>query len=35
MKYVAAYLMAVLAGKDSPTAADLKKILGSVEAEYD
>ncbi|CAE8602238.1 unnamed protein product [Polarella glacialis] len=35
MKYVAAYLMAVLAGNDSPSAADLKKILGSVEAEYD
>eukprot|EP00933_Yihiella_yeosuensis_P039680 TRINITY_DN337_c0_g1_i1.p1 TRINITY_DN337_c0_g1~~TRINITY_DN337_c0_g1_i1.p1 ORF type:complete len:111 (+),score=52.98 TRINITY_DN337_c0_g1_i1:82-414(+) len=35
MKYVSAYLMAVLAGKDSPTAADLKKILESVESEYD
>ncbi|CAE8608471.1 unnamed protein product [Polarella glacialis] len=35
MKYVAAYLMAVLAGKDSPTADDLKKILGSVESEFD
>merc|ERR1719213_1382992 len=35
LKYVSAYLMAVLAGKDSPTAADIKKILGSVEAEFD
>ncbi|CAE8587289.1 unnamed protein product, partial [Polarella glacialis] len=33
--YVAAYLMAALAGKESPTAADIKKILESVEAEYD
>jgi len=35
MKYCAAYLMAVLAGNDSPSAADLQKILESVEAEYD
>merc|ERR1719197_966009 len=35
LKYVAAYLMAALAGKESPTAADIKKILGSVEAEFD
>eukprot|EP00933_Yihiella_yeosuensis_P056903 TRINITY_DN5635_c0_g2_i2.p1 TRINITY_DN5635_c0_g2~~TRINITY_DN5635_c0_g2_i2.p1 ORF type:complete len:111 (+),score=56.19 TRINITY_DN5635_c0_g2_i2:72-404(+) len=35
MKYCAAYLMAVLAGKDSPSEADLKKILSSVESEYD
>eukprot|EP00933_Yihiella_yeosuensis_P056902 TRINITY_DN5635_c0_g1_i1.p1 TRINITY_DN5635_c0_g1~~TRINITY_DN5635_c0_g1_i1.p1 ORF type:complete len:112 (+),score=59.55 TRINITY_DN5635_c0_g1_i1:95-430(+) len=35
MKYCAAYLMAVLAGKDSPSAADIKKILESVESEYD
>eukprot|EP00429_Kryptoperidinium_foliaceum_P062659 CAMPEP_0176078362 /NCGR_PEP_ID=MMETSP0120_2-20121206/39187_1 /TAXON_ID=160619 /ORGANISM="Kryptoperidinium foliaceum, Strain CCMP 1326" /LENGTH=117 /DNA_ID=CAMNT_0017412107 /DNA_START=76 /DNA_END=427 /DNA_ORIENTATION=+ len=35
MKYAAAYLMAVLAGKEAPTAADLQKILESVEAEYD
>jgi large subunit ribosomal protein LP2 len=37
MRYVAAYLLAVLGGKASPTAADLEKILGSVgiEAETD
>merc|ERR1719326_2727435 len=35
MKYVAAYLMAALAGKESPSAADIKKILESVESEYD
>lgn len=35
MKYVAAYLMAALAGKDSPSADDIKKILESVESEYD
>eukprot|EP00933_Yihiella_yeosuensis_P031524 TRINITY_DN250_c0_g1_i2.p1 TRINITY_DN250_c0_g1~~TRINITY_DN250_c0_g1_i2.p1 ORF type:complete len:112 (+),score=47.78 TRINITY_DN250_c0_g1_i2:88-423(+) len=35
MKYVAAYLMAALAGKDSPSAADIKKILTSVESECD
>merc|ERR1712190_19016 len=35
MKYCAAYLMAVLAGNASPTAADLQKILESVESEYD
>mmetsp|Transcript_592 Transcript_592/g.550 ORF Transcript_592/g.550 Transcript_592/m.550 type:complete len:113 (-) Transcript_592:94-432(-) len=35
MKYVAAYLMAALAGKESPTEKDIKKILESVEAEYD
>ncbi|CAJ1352185.1 unnamed protein product, partial [Effrenium voratum] len=34
MKYVAAYLMASLAGK-TPTADDIKKILESVESEYD
>mmetsp|Transcript_86218 Transcript_86218/g.241154 ORF Transcript_86218/g.241154 Transcript_86218/m.241154 type:complete len:117 (+) Transcript_86218:77-427(+) len=31
LKYVAAYLMSVLAGNDSPTAKDIKKILESVE----
>ncbi|XP_056637625.1 60S acidic ribosomal protein P2 [Diorhabda carinulata] len=30
MRYVAAYLLAVLGGKTSPNAADLEKILGSV-----
>mmetsp|Transcript_56614 Transcript_56614/g.104795 ORF Transcript_56614/g.104795 Transcript_56614/m.104795 type:complete len:115 (+) Transcript_56614:104-448(+) len=35
LKYVAAYLMSVLGGKESPTAADIQKILESVEADYD
>merc|ERR1719420_2061513 len=35
MKYAAAYCMAVVAGKDSPTAKDVKKILDSIEAEVD
>eukprot|EP00928_Gymnodinium_smaydae_P055981 TRINITY_DN3943_c0_g1_i2.p2 TRINITY_DN3943_c0_g1~~TRINITY_DN3943_c0_g1_i2.p2 ORF type:complete len:114 (+),score=57.49 TRINITY_DN3943_c0_g1_i2:83-424(+) len=35
MRYPAAYLMAVLAGNESPTTKDIKKILESVEAEYD
>ena len=35
LKYCAAYLMAVLAGNESPSAADIQKILESVEAEYD
>ena len=35
MKYVAAYLLANLGGKDAPTAADVKKILDSVSAECD
>ncbi|CAE8628683.1 unnamed protein product [Polarella glacialis] len=35
MKYVAAYMMSVLAGNDSPSAADIKKVLGSVESEFD
>ena len=30
MRYVAAYLLAVLGGNQSPSASDLKKILGSV-----
>ncbi|XP_064619689.1 large ribosomal subunit protein P2-like [Lineus longissimus] len=30
MRYVAAYLLAVLGGNDCPTKADLEKILGSV-----
>eukprot|EP00928_Gymnodinium_smaydae_P033322 TRINITY_DN238_c5_g1_i1.p2 TRINITY_DN238_c5_g1~~TRINITY_DN238_c5_g1_i1.p2 ORF type:complete len:116 (+),score=54.41 TRINITY_DN238_c5_g1_i1:168-515(+) len=35
MKYAGAYLMAVLAGNESPSAADIKKILGAVDAECD
>jgi len=30
MRYVAAYLLAVLGGNSSPSAADIKKILSSV-----
>ncbi|XP_050410112.1 60S acidic ribosomal protein P2 [Patella vulgata] len=30
MRYVAAYLLATLGGKDNPTSADIEKILGSV-----
>ena len=30
MRYVAAYMLAVLGGNESPSADDLKKILGSV-----
>ena len=30
MRYVAAYLLAVLGGNSSPSADDIKKILGSV-----
>eukprot|EP00243_Klebsormidium_subtile_P000428 TRINITY_DN10710_c0_g1_i2.p1 TRINITY_DN10710_c0_g1~~TRINITY_DN10710_c0_g1_i2.p1 ORF type:complete len:117 (-),score=59.49 TRINITY_DN10710_c0_g1_i2:266-616(-) len=35
MKVVAAYLLAVLGGKSSPTDKDIKKILSSVGAEAD
>lgn len=35
MRYVAAYLLAVLGGKESPVAADLEKILSSVGVEVD
>ncbi|XP_044504663.1 60S acidic ribosomal protein P2-1-like [Mangifera indica] len=35
MKVVAAYLLAVLGGNTSPTASDLKHILGSVGADAD
>ncbi|MCD7471232.1 60s acidic ribosomal protein P2 [Datura stramonium] len=35
MKVIAAYLLAVLGGNTCPSAADLKKILGSVGAEAD
>ena len=30
MRYVAAYLLCALGGNDSPSAADIEKILGSV-----
>ncbi|XP_075784370.1 large ribosomal subunit protein P2 [Pelodiscus sinensis] len=35
MRYVAAYLLAVLGGNDSPNSKDLKKILDSVGIEMD
>ncbi|BFZ04669.1 hypothetical protein BsWGS_07708 [Bradybaena similaris] len=35
MRYVAAYLLASLGGKASPSAADLEKILGSVGIEVE
>ncbi|KAK3205760.1 hypothetical protein Dsin_019806 [Dipteronia sinensis] len=35
MKIIAAYLLAALGGNASPSAEDLKKILGSVGAEVD
>eukprot|EP00427_Karlodinium_veneficum_P022174 CAMPEP_0169110538 /NCGR_PEP_ID=MMETSP1015-20121227/26568_1 /TAXON_ID=342587 /ORGANISM="Karlodinium micrum, Strain CCMP2283" /LENGTH=114 /DNA_ID=CAMNT_0009172341 /DNA_START=133 /DNA_END=477 /DNA_ORIENTATION=+ len=35
LKYAAAYLMSVLSGNENPTVADIKKILGSVESEFD
>nr|XP_020835012.1 60S acidic ribosomal protein P2 isoform X4 [Phascolarctos cinereus] len=35
MRYVAAYLLAVLGGNDSPNSKDLKKILDSVGIETD
>merc|ERR1719191_2729788 len=35
LKYVAAYLMSALAGNESPTTADIQKILESVESECD
>lgn len=35
MRYVAAYLLAVLGGNESPAAADLTKILSSVGIEVD
>lgn len=35
MRYVAAYLLAVLGGNESPTAADIEKILGSVGIDVD
>lgn len=35
MRYVAAYLLALLGGKDSPSAADIEKVLSSVGIESD
>ncbi|XP_050380459.1 60S acidic ribosomal protein P2-2-like [Argentina anserina] len=35
MKIIAAYLLALLGGKTSPTAEDIKTILGAVGAEAD
>ena len=35
MRYVAAYLLAVLGGNNSPSARDIKSILGSVGIEAD
>ena len=35
MKYVAAYLLAQLAGKESPSEADVKAILAGAAAEVD
>lgn len=35
MRYVAAYLLAVLGGNEAPAAADLTKILSSVGVEVD
>jgi len=35
MRYVAAYLLAVLGGNDSPSESDIKKILSSVGIDAD
>ncbi|KMZ99891.1 60S acidic ribosomal protein P2, putative [Plasmodium vivax] len=35
MKYVAAYLMCVLGGNENPTAKEVKKVLGAVNAEVE
>lgn len=35
MRYVAAYMLAVLGGKASPSSADIEKILSSVGVEID
>ncbi|XP_049839817.1 60S acidic ribosomal protein P2 [Schistocerca gregaria] len=35
MRYVAAYLLAALGGKENPTSADIEKILSSVGIEAD
>lgn len=34
MRYVAAYMLAILGGNKAPTEEDIKKILGSVDVEY-
>lgn len=34
MRYVAAYMLAILGGNKAPTEGDIKKILGSVDVEY-
>lgn len=34
MRYVAAYMLAILGGNKAPTEDDIKKILGSVGVEY-
>ncbi|CAD7959633.1 unnamed protein product [Amoebophrya sp. A120] len=35
LKYVSAYLLTVLSGKDEPTSADLKKIIEAAGGEFD
>ncbi len=35
MRYIAAYLLLKIAGKESPTAADVKKVISSVGIEVD
>eukprot|EP00450_Noctiluca_scintillans_P002138 CAMPEP_0194502292 /NCGR_PEP_ID=MMETSP0253-20130528/25171_1 /TAXON_ID=2966 /ORGANISM="Noctiluca scintillans" /LENGTH=54 /DNA_ID=CAMNT_0039344419 /DNA_START=8 /DNA_END=168 /DNA_ORIENTATION=- len=35
LRYPAAHLLAVLGGNASPSAADIKKILGAIEADCD
>jgi large subunit ribosomal protein LP2 len=35
MRHVAAYLLATLGGNETPSAADIKKILGAVGIEAD
>lgn len=35
MRYVAAYLLAALGGKENPSSSDIKKILESVGIEAD
>ena len=35
MRYVAAYMLSALGGKDNPTAGDIEKILSSVGIESD
>lgn len=34
MRYVAAYMLAILGGNKAPSEGDIKKILGSVDVEY-